>query len=68
MDKWSAIAIIGFMFAASMPMSIGMLNNTDVEKAQAGLEECPKRIGSNTTIWVKDCVAYTTKLQELKGK
>jgi len=65
MDKWTAITIIGFIFAMTLPLSVSVLsNNNGVEMAQAGLEECPIKIDSHNTICVKDCIAYTNMLQK----
>ena len=61
MDKWTGIALAitaGTLFGG---MALGEYSKSQaaVEFAKAGLEECPKEIGSHHTIWVKDCIAYT---------
>jgi len=40
----------------------------DIEKARAGLEECPVRPGSLSiqTIWVKNCKVYIESLKSLE--
>ena len=69
MDKWTGIALVvigGSLFGG---MAIGEYSKSraSVEFAKAGLEECPKKIGSMQTIWVKDCIAYT-KLETNKSE
>ena len=67
MDKWTGIAVVAMfvMIFGGMAVKESMQVNANIEMAKAGLEECPKEIGSFHTMWVKDCIAYT-KLQKEK--
>ena len=38
---------------------------TELAKIKAGLVECPVRINSNRTIWVKDCKAHMETITKL---
>ncbi len=66
MTKWESIALATIMvvFFGGLTISSIFEENSDVEKAKAGLEECPKSIGSYKSIWVKDCIVYTKLLKE----
>ena len=63
MNKWEAITTIAIIAGVFGSISINSYveENSAIEKAKAGLEECP-RPGTYATIWVKDCVAYTESL------
>ncbi len=61
-SKWVVIGILGFFITAMTAVSIEsyVKNTSAVEKAKAGLEECPNlnsRISADT-IWVKDCKLF----------
>lgn len=66
--KWLAIGVIGVITAMMSPVMIGFYNDAQAEiaYAKAGLEECPKEIGSSSTLWTKDCSKYLSTLNTLK--
>lgn len=53
------IAILVMAMSAPMILSKKESNKHNNINAKAGLEECPIERGSYSTIWVKDCIAYT---------
>ena len=59
MSKWEAIsmAIIISVIFGGLAISDYAEAKASVEKAKAGLEECPVK-GTYKIIWVKDCIAY----------
>ena len=68
MDKWTGIAVTVMLLVVFGGIAIKDVVDSQnaVEMAKAGLEECPKEIGSFHTIWVKDCIAYTKLQKETK--
>ncbi len=68
MTKWEVIALAASVVAFFGSLAISSISeeNSAVEKAKTGLEECPKSLGSHNSIWVKDCIAYTKLLQEME--
>ncbi len=68
MTKWQSIAAAIMVMSIFGALAIESLsdNNSDNQKAIVGLEECSQSIDSIRTIWVKDCIAYTTTLHKYK--
>lgn len=67
-EKWGAL-VLGIMFVSifgSMAIGDYTKEKASIEKAKAGLEECPvdPESISNQTIWVKDCNSYMKTVKE----
>lgn len=66
MTKWEsiALAIIMTVIFGGMAVESAIKSQSNVRKADAGLEECSQSLGSFRTIWVKDCIGYTKLLKD----
>ena len=61
---WFAIIMVASFIGISTDYYIS--EQSAIKKAVAGLEECPKRSGAITTIWVKDCNSYLKNITRLE--
>ena len=70
MDKWLGLSIITVISTFCIVVTVPSIStdNSNIELAKSGLEQCPIEVGSGRVIWVKDCTKYLNKIEELKGK
>ena len=68
MDRNMAVVLIVFIVVlfGAVTYSGALSTNKTITAVNAGLEECPMEIGSSRTIWVRDCLAYSDKMKEIK--